>query len=67
MDSDDAFVECAQALAGDMARLAEIRATLRQRLEESPLCDGPAYAGNVENAFHAMWDAHADGGKDRTP
>jgi len=59
VDSDDAFVERAQALAGDLARLAEIRATLRQRLEQSPLCDGPAYAANVEDALRAMWEARA--------
>ena len=59
VDSDDAFVERAQALAGDLARLAEIRATLRQRLEQSPLCDGPAYAANVEDALRAMWVARA--------
>ena len=34
--------------------------------EDSPLCDGPAYARNVEDAFRAMWDARG-GGKDRTP
>ena len=51
----------------DLPRLADLRATLRQRLEDSPLCDGPAYARNVEDALRAMWDAHAGGGKDRTP
>jgi len=55
------------ALAADLPRLADLRATLRQRLEDSPLCDGPAYARNVEDALRAMWDAHAGGGKDRTP
>ena len=67
MESDNAFVEHAVALAADLPRLADLRATLRQRLEDSPLCDGPAYARNVEDALRAMWDAHAGGGKDRTP
>ena len=67
VESDNAFVEHAVALAADLPRLADLRATLRQRLEDSPLCDGPAYARNVEDALRAMWDVHADGGKDRTP
>ena len=67
VESDNAFVEQAVALAADLPRLADLRATLRQRVENSPLCDGPAYARNVEDAFHAMWDVHAGGGKDRTP
>ena len=66
VESDDAFVEHAVALAADLPRLAELRATLRQRLMDSPLCDGPAYARNVEDAFRAMWDARAGVGKDRT-
>ncbi len=52
------------AWSGDLPRLADLCAALRQRLEDSPLCDGPAYARNVEDAFRAMWDARA-GGKDK--
>jgi len=57
LDSDDAFVEQAVALAADLPRLGEIRAGLRQRVKDSPLCDAPAYARNVEDAFRAMWEA----------
>ena len=67
VDTDDAFVERATALATDLPRLAELRATLRQRISDSPLCNGPAYARNIEDAYRAMWDVHAGGGKDRTP
>ena len=65
VESDNAFVEHAVALAADLPRLADLRATLRQRLEDSPLCDGPAYARNVEDALRAMWEERAGGGKDK--
>jgi predicted O-linked N-acetylglucosamine transferase (SPINDLY family) len=67
VESDDVFVEHAVALAADLPRLKELRATLRQRLIDSPLCDGPTYARNVEDAFRTMWDARAGGGKNGTP
>ena len=47
----------AAALAGDLDRLRDLRATLRQRIGASSLCDGPAYARNVEAAFRDMWAA----------
>jgi predicted O-linked N-acetylglucosamine transferase (SPINDLY family) len=49
------YVRIAAALAGDLPRLAELRATLRQRLQDSPLMDGPRFARNVEAAYREMW------------
>jgi len=51
----DTYVEKAAALAGDATRLASIRATLRQRMAASRLCDGLAYARAVEGAYRRMW------------
>jgi len=42
-------------LAGDLPRLAELRSTLRQRMENSPLMDADRFARNVESAYRAMW------------
>jgi predicted O-linked N-acetylglucosamine transferase (SPINDLY family) len=56
-ETPDAYVEHAVTLAGDLPRLKSLKSTLRQRVENSPLCDGPAYARNVEKAFHTMWES----------
>jgi protein O-GlcNAc transferase len=53
--SADAFVERAVALAGDPARLARLRADLRDLVARSPLCDGPAYARSVESLWRLLW------------
>ena len=35
-------------------RFRELRSTLRQRILNSSLCDGPAYAKNIETAYRSM-------------
>ena len=42
-------------LAGDLPRLSGLRATLRDRLEASPLMNAPRFARNIEAAYHEMW------------
>jgi protein O-GlcNAc transferase len=49
------FVEKAIELAGDGARLSQLRSTLRQRLQQSPLMDAPRFARNIESAYVEMW------------
>jgi predicted O-linked N-acetylglucosamine transferase (SPINDLY family) len=55
--SDEQFVSQAVKLTGDLSRLAHLRATLRQRMEQSPLMDGPRFTRNVEAAYRRMWQA----------
>jgi protein O-GlcNAc transferase len=55
--SPDGFVERAVALAGDLDRLAGLRANLRAQVAGSPLCDGPAYARSVEAMWRSLWRA----------
>ena len=49
------YVNIAVRMAGDLARLAALRAELRPRMQASPLCDGQQYAADVEAAFRRMW------------
>jgi predicted O-linked N-acetylglucosamine transferase (SPINDLY family) len=49
------YVQIATDLAGDLPRLAELRRTLRKRMEASPLMDAPRFARNIEAAYRQMW------------
>jgi protein O-GlcNAc transferase len=51
----DAYVEIAVRAAGDIDRLAALRAGLRERMRASVLCDHAAYTRAVEAAYRAMW------------
>ena len=53
-DADDA-VERAVAAAGDLDRLAALRAGLRTRMAASPLCDGPRFMIGFEAALRDLW------------
>ena len=51
----DEYVRIAVRLAGDLPRLAEIRSGLRQRVAESPLCDGERFARSLLPLLRAVW------------
>ncbi|SVC76028.1 uncharacterized protein METZ01_LOCUS328882, partial [marine metagenome] len=55
VETPEAYVACARELAGDLTRLGTLRTTLRERIANSPLCDAPTYARNVETAYRDMW------------
>jgi len=44
-------------LAGNLARLSELRSTLRSRMKASVLMDAPRFARNIEAAYRSMWEA----------
>jgi len=60
-NSESEFVAKAIALAGDLPRLAQLRADLRPRLAASPLADAPRFARNLEAAFRTTWRRYCDG------
>ena len=51
----DQYIEKTIALASDLPRLAALRAGLRQRLLNSPLCDGQGFTLDLETAYRRMW------------
>ena len=53
-DPDD-LVRRAAELAGDLPRLAELRATLRRRVLASPLADAARFTADMEAAYRQMW------------
>jgi predicted O-linked N-acetylglucosamine transferase (SPINDLY family) len=53
--TDDQFVAKAMALAAQPEFLAQIRATLRPRLQASPVCNARRLAADLETAYRWMW------------
>jgi len=54
-ETPDQFVQIAADLAQDLNKLQSLRASLRQRMEQSPLMDAPKFARNIEAAYREMW------------
>jgi predicted O-linked N-acetylglucosamine transferase (SPINDLY family) len=53
--NQEQYVQIAVELAHDLARLSQLRATLRDRMRASPLTDAPRFARNIEAAYREMW------------
>jgi Predicted O-linked N-acetylglucosamine transferase, SPINDLY family len=53
--SESEYIDKAVALAGDLERLATIRANLRPEFEASPWRDEVGFARRVEQAYRQMW------------
>ena len=51
----DAYVAAAVGLAQDLPRLQQMRASLRERMRASPLCDAKGFAGAFERALRDIW------------
>lgn len=49
------YVELAVKLAGDTARIRELRRTLRERMLRSPLCDQAGFVRHFEEALRTAW------------
>jgi predicted O-linked N-acetylglucosamine transferase (SPINDLY family) len=53
--SCEEFAPIAKSLTEDLSKLADLRATLRQRMESSPLMDSARFARAVENCYRTAW------------
>ena len=60
--SGDEYVRIATTLAGDLPRLAELRASRRERMSRSPILDQAGYTADLEAAYRQMWLAWCGGG-----
>jgi protein O-GlcNAc transferase len=54
-DTPEEYLRIAIGLSSDLARLAELRAVLRPRMQASPLVDGPRFARNMEALYRVAW------------
>ncbi len=50
----DEYIELAISLAGDLPRVAVLRAGLRERMAASPLCDGKRFGANLASMLHEI-------------
>jgi protein O-GlcNAc transferase len=66
-ETPDAYVEIAVRLAGDLDRLRQLGAGLRERMRVSPLLDARTFTRNLEDTYRGVWrrwcfrDLHAPG------
>jgi len=51
------YIDKAVKLAGNLPKLAALRAGLREQVSKSPLLDAPRFARNFEEALRGMWQA----------
>ncbi len=66
-ETHDDYVAIACAMAADPARLAGLRAQLRERVTRSPLMDADRFARHFEDALWGMWQARNGAGATRRP
>ena len=57
VSTEEAYFQKALTLATDLPALSTVRATLRPRLQASPLLDSRAFARSLESAYRQMWHA----------
>ncbi len=59
-NTPDEFAQIAREWASDLPRLSQLRSSLRERIQASPLMDAPRFARNIEHAFRQMWQRWCD-------
>jgi predicted O-linked N-acetylglucosamine transferase (SPINDLY family) len=57
--NEDEFVRIASGLADNHDQLANLRQTLRGRMQQSPLMNAPRFASAIESAYRQMWQSRS--------
>jgi protein O-GlcNAc transferase len=60
--SREEYIAIACSLAGDLAKLSDLRQGLRDMLASSPICDGFGFTDNLQNVFRRMWSEWCETG-----
>ena len=61
--SPEDYVRLAVRYASDAPLLAELRRSLRQRIERSPIMDEAGFARDLERAYRSLWQAWCRSGE----
>jgi predicted O-linked N-acetylglucosamine transferase (SPINDLY family) len=64
---EQAFLKIAVKLALDPSRMAQLRSTLRRRMEQSPLMDALKWTRGIEAAYRQIWRSWRKHSNFRTP
>ena len=59
--NEEEYVAIACSLTSDLDELAELRKSLRSRMEKSPLMDEVGFTRGLENAYREMWKKWVNG------
>ena len=54
----DGYIQLAVEMAANTNYLQEIRKSLREQMQNAPLCDAGSFASDVESAYQEMWRCH---------
>ncbi len=66
-DTPEQYIQIGRELAGDHARLTELRSQLREHVRQSHLCSADIYARAVESACEEMYAKEAQIKSSRSP
>ena len=54
--TEEEYISLAINGTQDVQQLAHLRATLRSRMLDSPLCDGPGFVKQLEDTYRNLWE-----------
>jgi protein O-GlcNAc transferase len=58
---EDEYVQLALQLASDVTALSDLRASLRDLMSKSPVCDGANFIRSLESTYRKLWRRYCKG------